>query len=342
MWMKRFITSLLALFVVGAVCLTSFYAQDFSAGKKEQRRKFGAIYMTMNNPFYRTMDIALRRAIEARGDILLRRDAALSSARQMEEAEALIGAGCEVLFLNAVDEAVARDIIVLAKSKAVLVVAIDTKIASEMPPLTVVSDNYEAGKSLARHLLSVREQGTIVLLEHEEAVSARERIRGFLDGIAGHEAFTVVGRGTSYGQLEKAMPAMEELLENHPDLDVVVALNDPSAMGAIAALLHANRLEGTLVYGVDGVPEARDLLISGRLTATAEQNPMEMARLAVEGAYLLLAQQEKEVHGIVQVPQFTSRTPYTPYVQSAPTVIELPTRLLTVETVEKGGVAIWK
>ena len=320
MWQKKFVfvTIFAALFV--AVLLAGFYVRDFSAGQKESRRKFGAIYMTMNNPFYRTLDLALRQGIEARGDILLRRDAALSAARQLEEAVALIEEGCTVLFLNTVDETVAREIVHLAERQGVLVIAIDTRVDGATPPVTVASDNYAAGRSLAAHLLSVRSDANIVLLEHSEVNSARARIQGFLDGIEGYEAFRVVDRRPSFGQLEKAMPAMEELLDAHPELNVVMALNDPAAMGAIAALQHAGRLEGTLVYGVDGVPEARELIRSGRLTATAEQHPREMAKIAVEEAYRLLEERKK-----VQAGQGGEITPV---------IHEIPTKLLTLETIQ--------
>lgn len=327
MWQKRFIFAFVFASVFTAVLLAGFYVRDFSAGQKESRRKFGAIYMTMNNPFYRTMDIALRQGIEARGDILLRRDASLSSKRQREEAAALIEEGCTVLFLNTVDEEAAAEIVQLAERKGVVVVAIDTRVEGAAPPVTVASDNYAAGRSLAEHLLSVRSDANIVLLEHPEVDSARARIQGFLDGIEGHEGFVVIGRRPSYGQLEKAMPAMEELLDEHPELDVVIALNDPTAMGAIAALEHAGRLDGTLVYGVDGVPEARDLIRSHRLTATAEQHPREMARLAVEEAYRLL-----EMRSGAQAGQTGA---------AEPVLHEIPTRLLTMETIGHSGGGAW-
>ncbi|BEU86774.1 sugar ABC transporter substrate-binding protein [Selenomonas sp. TAMA-11512] len=327
MWQKRFLAAFVLAATLLTVLLAGFYVRDYSAGRKEGKKKFGAIYMTMNNPFYRTMDLALRQSIEAKDDILLCRDAALSPERQREEAEALIEEGCAVLFLNAVDERAAADIVRIAERKGVLVIAVDTRIEGAAPPVTVTSSNYETGKSLATHLLSVRTSANIVLLEHDEAASARERIQGFLDGIAGRDGFLVVGRRPCYGQLEKAMPQMEVLLREHPELDVVVALNDPAAMGAIAALEHAQRLENTLVYGVDGVPEARELVRSGRLTATAEQDPREMARLAAQEAYRLLEKAGQQA----TLPSV-----------GAPALHELPTRLLTLETVERGGADRWE
>ena len=86
------------------------------------------------------------------------------------------------------------------------------------------------------------------------------------------------------GQLEQAMPAMDRMLRRHPDIRIVMALNDPAALGAIASLQHAGRLDDVLVYGVDGVPETKEMIARGRMTATAGQSPRQLGRLAAEQA----------------------------------------------------------
>lgn len=86
------------------------------------------------------------------------------------------------------------------------------------------------------------------------------------------------------------MPAMEKMLMEHPEIDTVMALNDPAALGAIAALQSAGRMPGdTMVYGVDGVPESRELIRTGWMTATAVQSPRGIGRMAAEEAYRILS-----------------------------------------------------
>lgn len=75
------------------------------------------------------------------------------------------------------------------------------------------------------------------------------------------------------------MPAMQEMLSRHPEADTVMALNDPSALGAMAALESCGRLQSFRVYGVDGVPETKELILAGRMTATAAQSPRRIGRL---------------------------------------------------------------
>ena len=56
------------------------------------------------------------------------------------------------------------------------------------------------------------------------------------------------------------MPEMDKLLEQGIVPDAVMSLNDPSALGAMAALQEHGMLQDTAVYGVDGAPEAKSMI----------------------------------------------------------------------------------
>ena len=136
--------------------------------------------------------------------------------------------------------------------------------------------------------MSQRDSAKIILLEHITARSGAERIQGFMDAIAGHPGFEVVASGQSDGQIENAMPVMEELLKQAPESDTVMALNDPSAFGALAAIEGAGMSGRFLIYGVDGTPEAKALVDDQLMTATCAQFPCQIAKEAVAQGYLAI------------------------------------------------------
>ena len=140
----------------------------------------------------------------------------------------------------------------------------------------------------ARHLLSIRDSANILLLEHVTAESGKERIQGFLDTIRGHEGFNVLGEGESDGQIENAMLVMEKLLKEHPEAETLMALNDPSAFGGMAAIRGAGLTDRFLVYGVDGTPEAKGMVKDGMMTATCAQFPLIVSEKTVEQGYRFL------------------------------------------------------
>ena len=71
------------------------------------------------------------------------------------------------------------------------------------------------------------------------------------------------------------------------NVDVIMALNDPTALGALAAIDSLNYQKDVLVYGVDGSPDGKKLINEGLLTGTAQQSPKVMGETAVETIYKL-------------------------------------------------------
>ncbi len=282
----------LLLLAAGTVQVTR---QDWSARQNEGRRKFGAVYMTLNNPFYVIVDEEIRTSVENHGDVLISRDPALSVERQKAEIRELIEMGCQVLFVNPVDWHELAPVLEIARQAGVPVIAIDTNVDDDsLVASTVVSDNYMAGVQCAKHLISLVPGGQVALLKHDQARSSVDRIKGFRDTLAAYPDFHVVAEAECQGQLELAMPAMAGMLREHPDINIVMALNDPAAMGALAALQQAGRLDSVLVYGVAGAQEARDMIAQGHMAATAVQAPRRMGQMAVEQAYRILAGEQPE------------------------------------------------
>lgn len=261
--------------------------------------------MTMNNPYYQVLDAQMRADIEARGDVLLTRDAAMDHDRQNQEIKELIDAGVSAIFLTPVEWDTARAGLEIAAA-GVPVIVVDAPVQNtELATCSVLSDNYQAGVLCARHLLSVRDSAKILLLEHITARSGAERIQGFIDTIAGHEGFEILGSGESDGQIENAMPVMEELLRQYPGADTLMALNDPSAFGGLAAIEGAGLSGRFLVYSVDGSPEAKALISDDLLTATCAQFPYKIAEEAVTQAYLAIEGRCEQHEVIVPVELLT-------------------------------------
>lgn len=288
---RRSFASLAAIAAVMAPLLITIYLLfwspgDLSASQTEDQRVFGATYMTMNNPYFQVLDTQIRAHIELRGDILLTRDGAMDQERQNQEIQDLVDAGVCAIFMAPVEWDTSKAGVQIAAAAGVPVIVVDAQIQdSELAACTVLSDNYQAGVLCAEHLLSVRSSAKILLLEHITARSGADRIQGFKDTIAGHEGFVILGSGESDGQIENAMPVMEQLLRTFPDADVLMALNDPSVFGGLAAIQGAGASERFLVYSVDGSPEGKAMVSSGFLTATCAQFPSRIAEEAVKQAY---------------------------------------------------------
>jgi len=321
---RRSFFSFVAIVMVVVPLLITLYLlflspDDLSAGQRGRQRTFGATYMTMNNPYFQMLDAQIQALLEVHGDVLITRDAAMDQERQNQEMQELVDAGVCAIFMTPVEWDTSREGVQIAAAAGVPVIVVDAPIQdTELAACSVLSDNYQAGVLCARHLLSVRENAKILLLEHITARSGADRIQGFKDTIAGHEGFEILGSGESDGQIENAMPVMEQMLEQYPEADVLMALNDPSAFGGLAAIQGAGASDRFLVYSVDGSPEGKAMVSSGFMTATCAQFPSKVAEEAVNQAYAAIdgGCERKEVI--------------------------IPVELLTEENVDRYGINGWQ
>jgi ribose transport system substrate-binding protein len=258
--------------------------------------------MTLNNPFFIALNDGIKAVTDKAGDKLITLDPALDQAKQIAEIEDLIAQKVDAIFLNPVDWKGVRPALEAAKAAGIPVINVDAPVFDTGLVATVVaSDNYKAGVLVAQDVMKRLKYANVVLLEHPTAKSAIDRTQSFVDTIKGHDSYKIVARQSSMGQLEQAMPVMENIIQAQPRIDVVMGLNDPTAMGALAALRSANRENGVLIYGVDGAPDAKKMIQEGKMTATAAQSPKGIGKIAAESAYKILGHQQVPALQLVPV-----------------------------------------
>jgi ribose transport system substrate-binding protein len=279
---------------------------DYSARKIESRNKFGATFMTTNSEYFEIINDEIRSVVESNGDILIARDAALDNDKQIEQIYEFINLKVKAIFINPVDWKEIKPALMAAKKANIPVIVVDTPVYDdELVACTVISDNYDAGVQCAKYLMKIKDKAKIMIIEHAEAKSAIDRIRGFINTISANKSYKIVATGDSEGQLEQAMPVVDNLIKLHPRVDVIMALNDPTALGALAALKGNGLLGKIMVFGVDGSPDAKTMINNGFMTATSAQFPNRMGHIAAEKAYDILNRKKVEHEVIVPVTLIT-------------------------------------
>lgn len=281
---------------------SSAFVYDLYAFEDNRHFKlFGVTYMTMNNPFYSVIQNELVKSVESQGDNLVLRDPMLDPIKQAEQIEEFIQMKVDGIFINPVDSSLIAQSIEKATSQGIPVIVIDCPIDSPSKIVSAVySDNYQAGVLWAQDLVAKYSGGKIALLKHSDTISGSDRIQGFKDEITKYPQFQIVNEAESHGQTEIAMPVVLDILEKTPNIDFIMCLNDPSAMGAIAALEYANR-DDIRVYGVDGTPDFKELLTRDSLAeATVMQSPYTMAAYASDNMYAFL--EGKQVSSTIIIP----------------------------------------
>lgn len=226
------------------------------------------------------------KEITEQGGTVFTRDPALSSEKQVEQIQYFIDQEMDVIILNPVksDDKATKQMVQKAEKSGIKVIVVDSQLSDKVHVTsTIVSDNYQAGVLLAEDLKSRRDKGNILILEHRDAVSGNQRIKGFTDCIARDKGFRIVAKKESLGQTEVSMPVVERVLKSGTGFDVVMALNDLAAIGAVAALDKNDIENSILIYGVDGAPDMKNLLATtDDVTATVAQSPLAMGHKAAQ------------------------------------------------------------
>lgn len=261
---------------------------------------FGATYMTMNNPFYEVINNELKKEIEKKGDELIVRNPELDLDKQNEQIEQFIKKKVDGIFVNPIDSSKLTSL-QSAREAGIPIIAIDASVDNtDLIDCLIESDNYDAGVLCAQNMMQRMQSANIVLLKHSTVESALSRIQGFVDTIKDYPQYKVIDSAECEGQLERSMPAMQAILKEHSNINVVMALNDPAALGALAAIESLNRTN-ILVYGVDGTPDLKSLIKQSPLIAgTAAQSPIKFGTLAAKNMYKIL--ERKDIPKTIEVP----------------------------------------
>ena len=300
--MKRFYKNMTYIIIFFMVLIIFTVTCNIYTAPVAKHKVFGVSYMTMNNPFYKIINNEILKVVEKNNDTLITLDPELDVDKQNEQIYKFIDQKVDGIFINPIDFEQIEPALQAAKRANIPVIIIDAPVSDEsLVNCTIVSDNYDAGVQCAKDMMERLDSANIVLLKHTTAKSAKERIEGFLSVIDNNEKYKVINEAECDGQLEIAMPKMQEIIEETPDIDVVMALNDPSALGALAAL-EKNNKNDVMVYGIDGTPEIKALIGRNQMiVGTVAQSPIKMGQIAVENMYNILNGKKIEKNIIIPI-----------------------------------------
>jgi fructose transport system substrate-binding protein len=273
--------------------------------------KIGVTLITKdsNNPFFVAMQNGAKDLAAKQGNITL----TVASGKQegddqgqIDAIEASIAKGDKGILITPMSTGV-NSAIKKARDAGLYVIALDTPPdPANVVDITFANDNFKGG-TLIGQWAEAQVKGkpaTIALLDlfNDKVVSVDyNRDQGFLTGMGidtadkkkkGDEAktgnykdgtYTIVCNEAGNGAADGGRAAMERCLTKNPDINVVYTINEPTAVGADAALKAAGK-KATIVSidgGCAGVKSVKD----GVIGATAQQYPLKMAQLGIEAIY---------------------------------------------------------
>lgn len=281
--------SFVLLVTLCAACKKNVGTSEDNAIVEEEEEEtpvysFGFSCITMENPYFITLEQSLRDTLEAEGHTLISSDPALDSDLQIEQINDMIADGIDAIFLCPAEWDKITPALENLKEAGVKIINIDSQVKEfDYVDAYIGSDNVEAGRICARDLIEMcPDGGKIVLLESPSQNSVNERITGFEEAIT-QKGFEIAARYDTKGDLNFAREAMNEILSEHDDIVAVMCGNDQIALGALVAA-NTHSINDLLIYGVDGSPDLKKELKKEKtlIRGTSAQSPINLGKDAVK------------------------------------------------------------
>jgi ribose transport system substrate-binding protein len=237
-----------------------------------------------DNTFY----ILMLRAIRERAKELNLEVVTVSSnedkAKQINGVQDLVARGVKGILISPIDAVGVNGAYDAAKAGNVPIVSVARGSTSPNQTLHVAMDEKQIGRDIAEWTAkSIGGAGEVaMLLGPSGAPTFRNLAEGYTEVMAKHPGIKIVFRIDGPLTRERGVKNTEDALVAHPDLKAIYTANDDVALGAMQAVLAANRAGKTLVTGMNGVPPALRAVKDGNLGMTVELNPVEWGRLGVD------------------------------------------------------------
>ncbi|WP_185983046.1 D-xylose ABC transporter substrate-binding protein [Aureimonas mangrovi] len=260
--------------------------------KAQEGLVVGVSWSNFQEERWKTDEAAIRAALEEAGARYISADAQSSAAKQLTDVESLISQGANALIVLAQDSSAIGPAVENAANNGIPIIAYD-RLIENADAFYITFDNVEVGRIQARSVEAVAPSGNYVFIKGSSAdPNADFLFSGAMEVLQPKiDSGEIVNVGEAYtdGWLpENAQANMEQFLTaNNNEVDAVVAANDGTAGGAVAAL-EAQGLAGAVpVSGQDADHAALNRIARGTQTVSVWKDSRELGREAAEIALQL-------------------------------------------------------
>ena len=258
----------------------------------------GVSWSNFQEERWKTDEAAIKAQLEKSGAKYISADAAGSPEKQLGDIDGLISKGAKVLIVLAMDKDAILPAVNKAAKQKIPVVAYDRLI--EAPGVFYITfDNKEVGRMQARAVFAAQPKGNYVMIKGSptdpNANFLREGQQEIIDAAVKKGDIKIVGDEYTEGwKPEVAQKNMEQIItKNGGKIDAVVAANDGTAGGVVAAL-SAKGIKGIPVSGQDGDFAALNRVAAGSQTVSVWKDARDLGREAALAAVALGAGKKVE------------------------------------------------
>ncbi|GEK90768.1 sugar ABC transporter substrate-binding protein [Alkalibacterium kapii] len=297
-----FIMMLLAS--LGLIACTQEGDNGSSEGASEELR-MGYITMDLGNPYFVKLIEGMEEKAEELNIELSVHDGENEVEPQIRAMEDLITQQVDAIILSANDSEALNPMVQQAKEAGISVIAANAPV--EDPDAFIGSIEYDngfqAGEIAGEYIRdNLNGEAKAAILQLSTIPAALERTEGQKDGLLSLAPDTEIVAEPDASTREGGLTAIETLLQSHPDLNVVLGINDDAVLGAYQAMKAAGKDgEDVVLVGFDAIEEALLKIKEGGIyRGTIDIAPFESGKVIIDTADRVL--EEGPIEELIEFP----------------------------------------
>jgi len=274
---KVVIAACLMMVVLSLFALTSF---------AESKGTIGISVLSTRNPFFNVIAENVKAEAAKSGYDTVIVSAEFDAGTQNNQVNDFIVKKVSAIILTPADSKAIGTAIKKANDAGIPVftadiayIGADAKVVSH-----VATDNYAGGRQAAKAMNEVlKGKGKVAIIDHPEVESVILRAKGFKDELKDLKSeIEIVGAWPGKGQQDVSFSVVKDVLQAHPDLNGLFCINDPTALGAYAALEIAKKAGQIVIVGFDGQPDGKRAIREGKIYADPIQFPDKIGQITTQ------------------------------------------------------------
>ena len=270
-----------------------------------KKPRIALVMKSLANEFFKTMEDGARAHQEQHADqyeliangIKDERDVR----RQIGLVQQMIAQGVDAIVIAPADSKALVSVCKKALDAGIVVVNIDNRfdrgvLAEKGISLPFVGPDNRKGARLAGEYLArkLKKGDKVAIVEGvTNAINGILRKQGFEDAMAA-AGMVVATSQTAEWETDRAARIVSGMIIQYPDLKAVLCANDSMALGAVAALKAAGKLDSVHVVGFDNISAVQKLMKQGRVLCTVDQHADQIAVYGIQHALEILKPTDKE------------------------------------------------
>ncbi len=280
--------SAMAAYLLTGVALTAMLAsctgeQNNEQAPKGTKGKIGVTCMDLTNPFFKLIGNVMEAEATKHGYDVVVLSGEMDPAKQNSQLSDFAAQGYDAIFLNPVDSKSAGEGVKKAAEAGIPVFTYDVQVTDEEANKLIVShigsDNYQGGRLAGESMMKVTgDKGQIAIVSFPEVTSCIYRAEGFKDYLKeNNSTLKIVTELSGKGNRNDGYTVATDILQAHPDIVGIFAINDPSGLGAHAAVVKAGKEDQIAIVAFDASPAGKQAVFEKKLYDSPQQFPRKMA-----------------------------------------------------------------